>query len=277
MRAGPHVLTIVACGFAVVACPAPARAQDPTTVDKERQQRLDRQFQESLGWYQVTARPNSAVMKPRPVLRWVNPTRGQKGEPTFLLWTEAGRPEALASAYPWGTELVYECVSLARGDGLTAREGGSIVWAPGAAGVTFREIPASPTPAETAGTRLNQMKALAERFKVAIVTADGDREDREALRLLPKPIFRYEIDTKPAYPDLVDGAVFAFVQGTDPEAVLLVEAVRRGGGTGWQYAFARATGYSVEARLGSSVVWSASTYSNDVRSPIRILGRPLVD
>jgi hypothetical protein len=217
-------------------------------------------------------------MKPQPVLRWLNPIRGQKGEPTLILWTDAGRPEALASVYPWGTNLVYECVSLAREEGLTAREGGSVVWAPATAGVTFHEIPASPAPAATAAARLNQMKALAERFKGAIVTADGSRESREELRLLPKPIYRYELDaTKGAHPDLIDGALFAFVQGTDPEVVLLVEAVRRGDRTGWQYAFGRATGYAVEARLGSSVVWSASSYTNDPNSPIRALGRPLVE
>ncbi len=114
MRASPNVAPMVAFGLVAVAClaPAPARAQDPATADKEKRQRLERQFQESLGWYQVSASPNSGVMKPRPVLRWLNPTRGQKGEPTLILWTDAGRPQALASVYPWGTILTYECVSL---------------------------------------------------------------------------------------------------------------------------------------------------------------------
>jgi hypothetical protein len=278
MRASPHILTIVLCILGAAACPVPASAQDSAAVDKEKLQRWDHQFQESLGWYQVSARPNSGVMKPQPVLRWLNPTRGQKGEPTLILWADGGRPEALASVFPWGTNLVYECVSLARDEGLTAREGGSTVWSPNTAGVTFREIPAAPAPAATATTRLNQMKALAERFKGAIVTANGDRESREELRLLPKPIYRYELDTaKAAHPDLIDGALFAFVQGTDPEVVLMIEAVRKADRTIWQYAFGRATGYAVEARLGSSVVWSASTYTNDVSSPFRALGRPLVD
>jgi hypothetical protein len=269
----------VACGLIVVAWLVPARAQDSASAEKEKQQRLDRQFQESLGWYQVSARPNSwAPMKPQPVLRWLNPTRGQKGEPTLILWTDAGRPEALASVYPWGTNLTYECCSLARGEGLVAKEGSLTVWSPSIPGVTFHDIPDSPTPAEIAAARLQQAKALAERFKVALVSANGDRESREELRLLPKPIYRYELNlAKAAHPDLIDGVMFAFVQGTDPEAVLLIEAVRRGDRIGWQYAFARATGYSVEARLGSTVVWSASSYTNEVRSPFRALGRPLVE
>jgi hypothetical protein len=280
MRSSPQVPPMVASGLVAVACLvlAPARAQDPATADREKRQRQERQFQESLGWYQVSAGSNSGVMKPRPVLRWLNPTRGQKGEPTLILWTDGGRPEALASVYPWGTFLTYECVSLARGKGLTASEEGRTVWAPDAAGVTFREIPDAPAPAATAAGRLKQAKALAERFKVALVSTDGVHASREELRLLATPIYRYELEVeKAAHPDLIDGAVLAFVQGTDPEAVLLVEAVRRGGQIGWQYAFGRATGYDVEARLGSSVVWSTSPSTNDVKSTFRTIGRPLVE
>ena len=110
------------------------------------------------------------------------------------------------------------------------------------------------------------------------MTACGNRAAREELRLLPKPIYRYELDAaKAAHPELVDGAVFAFVQGTDPEAVLLIEAIRRGDGIGWQYAFGRATSYFVEVRVGSSVVWNASTYRSELKSPVRTLGRPLVE
>jgi hypothetical protein len=266
---------MVACGLAVVAWLTPASAQEPATIDKEKLQRWDRQFQESLGWYEVSARPYSAAMKPQPVLRWLNPTRGQKGEPTLILWADSGRPEAMASVYPWGTVLTYECVSLARGEGLVAKEGGVTVWDPSVPGVTFNDIQDSPTPAGTAALRLLQAKALAERFKAAIVSADGNREE---LRLLPKPIYRYELDlAKTAHPELIDGVMFAFVQGTDPEVVLLVEAIRVGDRVHWQYAFARATGYSVEARLGSMVVWSASSYTNQSRSPFRALGRPLVE
>ena len=45
--------------------------------------------------------------------------------------------------------------------------------------------------------------------------------------------------------------------------------------TAWQYAFARATGYSVEARLGASVVWTTMALPswNDSKSPAFVLGR----
>jgi hypothetical protein len=125
------------------------------------------------------------------------------------------------------------------------------------------------------------MKTLSERFKVALVGARPDgTEDREELRLLPRPIYRYDLDAaKAAHHELIDGAAFAFAQGTDPEAVLLIEAVRRGDLTTWQYAFGRSTGYTLEAKLGPSVVWNAPVMPtwNDPKLNGVVLGRPLVE
>ena len=79
------------------------------------------------------------------------------------------------------------------------------------------------------------------------------------------------------HPNLVDGAAYAFAMGTDPEAVLLFEAVVSGGETRWQYGFARATSGGLEARLDGKGVWVAEKYpTNRVRNyPQITLGRPL--
>ena len=73
--------------------------------------------------------------------------------------------------------------------------------------------------------------------------------------------------------------MFAFVQGTDPEAVLLLEAVRRGDRLGWQYTFGRATEAGLEARLGPAVVWTASLTPrpNDPTLPTIVFERQLVE
>jgi hypothetical protein len=55
---------------------------------------------------------------------------------------------------------------------------------------------------------------------------------------LSTPLYRYE---KPPG-DVLEGAVFAFVLGTDPELLLVLEARRDEGATVWQYALARMTG-----------------------------------
>ena len=101
------------------------------------------------------------------------------------------------------------------------------------------------------------MKVLANRFQVTMTGWKPDRSDREELRLLPKLLYRAEL-SEPSGPDpgWIDGGVFAFVQGTDPEAILVLEAVRQNGHPRWQYAFARATSAGLEARLDKTVVWS---------------------
>jgi hypothetical protein len=74
---------------------------------------------------------------------------------------------------------------------------------------------------------------------------------------LPKPLYHAQ-PGKVHNPESewIDTGVFGFVQGTDPEAILLLETVRRDGRPLWQYAFARATAGGLEARLDKAVVWS---------------------
>ena len=61
------------------------------------------------------------------------------------------------------------------------------------------------------------MRALAQEFTGRQTNRAG--VDSE-MRLLAQPIYRYE-NTKG---DLIDGGLFVFVQGTDPEMFLLIEA-----------------------------------------------------
>jgi hypothetical protein len=123
------------------------------------------------------------------------------------------------------------------------------------------------------------MKAMAEPFKVTMFSRKNGLEDREEMRLLPKPIYRYDLErAKSIHPDLIDGAMFAFAQGTDPEAVLMFEAVKKGDRTAWQYAFGRATAWTAEARLNNTVIWTAPNLNfSDPKSPGLAMGRRLVD
>jgi len=101
---------------------------------------------------------------------------------------------------------------------------------------------------------------------------------QEELRLLPKPLYRYELKgVKDADPSLQDGAMFAFVMGTDPEVILLLEVMGRDDKVTWKYAFARATGTVANASLGSAVVWSegSETASRNPTNTQLTIQRPL--
>jgi hypothetical protein len=259
--------------------PARLRAQ-VVDKDKEEAKVIKATVEEAIGWYQVfidTSAPEA--MTPHPVLRWRNVTRGtQESEGVFVLWVSKGRPEASASIYPWEGTIAHEFVSLSRGALLVAREGGRVIWSPETSGVEFKDIPDAPAPADTPTARLRQMKVLADRFKVTMTGWKADRSDREELRLLPKPLYRAELSEAPGpNPGWIDGGVFAFVQGTDPEAILMLEVVRQNGRSRWQYAFARATSAGLEARRDKTVVWAVDFLVGRATSlkPQMTLSRPV--
>ena len=210
-------------------------------------------------------------------LRWANNARGSE-DGTTVLYVHAGRPLAAACLFPWDKRLVHDFQSLSRGK-IVARREGAIVWQPQEPGVSFAPIPDAPLPEASPTQRLRQMKSLAEQFQSAMLGWKADNTDREELRLLPRPLYRYEAKEGVAVNgSVLDGAVFAFVMGTDPESLLLIEAVRNGQGkASWQFAFARRTSGELEGRHKEKIVWHADRYpgSNNPAKPNFSVGQPI--
>jgi hypothetical protein len=153
------------------------------------------------------------------------------------------------------------------------RKEDAVVRQPQSAGVEFATIPEAPAPDDGRNPRLRQMKMLAEQFQATMCGWKADSTDREELRLLTKPLYRYEVKDGP----VIDGAVFAFVMGTDPEVLLLIEAVKAGDKATWQFAFARRTSGALEGRWKESVVWEAdrNPVQRDPQLPHFTIGTPL--
>jgi hypothetical protein len=241
---------------------------------------IEAEVEESIGWYQMFA--DASAREPMPahrVLRWLNATRKlQPADGIFVLWVDKGRPEASASVYPWNGFIGHNIVSLSRSAKLVAREKDQVIWSPKTPGVEFHDIPGAAAPADSPAARLRQMKDLADRFKVTMTGWNPSKTDREVLRMLPKLLYRYEPGAaQGADRGWTDGGVYAFVQGTDPEAILLLEAVRTADRPRWQYAFARATAAGLEARLDQTMVWEVR-WLTDASTPLlpqTALGREL--
>lgn len=207
-----------------------------------------------------TATPARAVI----ALRWANNARGSE-DGTTVVYVHAGRPIAVACLYPWEGQIVQDLGSLSL-QPIVARRDGNVIWRPQEPGLKFAEIPDAPTPERSATQRLRQMKALAAQFQSTMLGwKAGDTDDREELRLLSQPLYRYETGGG----EVLDGAVFAFVMGTDPESVLLIEAAGKGDRAKWRYAFARRTSGELEGRYRGQTVWKVPRYSNvnDSRKP----------
>jgi hypothetical protein len=232
-----------------------ARGQDAAPkvgqagAEKERaNRRIVERWKREMAEYTIVERtePETVLrLKAEPVLHWTNPIR-ESDNGLLFLWLADGRPAAVVCFYrsPWQGRILesHEFHSLAA-VGLAATRGGRTVWTPSVAGVTFRPVPGAVRPAATPAERLRQLRGLAREFR-GRVDPDGGKTE---LRLLSQPVYRYE--TAP------DGAIFAFVLTTDPEAILVLEERPGPDGPAWHYAFAKMTNHSVAMSHGDKVVW----------------------
>jgi hypothetical protein len=98
--------------------------------------------------------------------------------------------------------------------------------------------------------RLQQMKAMAREF--AAHEFWDPKNSRFELRLLAQPIYRYTDEAS----GIVDGALFAFSNGTNPEVVLVMEARKQGDEASWEYGLARMGHAEMHVSLGSNEVWT---------------------
>jgi len=205
-----------------------------------------------------------------PVLRWANPVGGAK-DGTVFVWTDRGRPQAVLQLFTYDDDhFSHEWQSLADRP-LTAERAGAAVWTPAEPALQFQELKDVDVPAATAGGRLRQMKSLAAKFS-STFTGFAQSPTPVELRLLTQPLYRYEpgADSK-----LVDGALFAFAQGTDPQMLLALEARTDGTTPRWEFAFARMASGSVVGRYGQKEVYSVPKYdfSSDPRKTFLLLAR----
>ena len=213
-----------------------------------------------------------------PIYRYVDPPR-VADDGSVWAWGRPGRPVALltiASEKPpsAGGSWLCEWTSLSSGR-LAVVGPGPRIWEPSAAGVELLPVPDAPPPGETPEARAKQMAGLRRRFKGSeCFRGPDDRPtDRIGLRLLPRPAHRY------ADPGagLVDGAIFFFAAGTNPEIALLIEARREGTSpAAWTYGMARLAGAELHAELDGAEVWTRPLeFSPPPRAPYFITFRPM--
>jgi hypothetical protein len=198
--------------------------------------------------YRDASRKERVELQREPVFNWTNVLGAGDEYGAVFVWTCRGRVEVVGTVFSFPEhgqrKLCHEFHSLSLST-LDVNRSGSNPWIPEAPGIELTPLPGAPPPASSAPRRLVQMRALAHEFSAS--TKDL-KERHWELRLLPQPLSRYQSTD----PDVLDGAVFAFVTsaGTDPEAMLVVEARKpaAGGTTIWQYAIGRFTDLNLWVR-----------------------------
>ena len=172
----------------------------------------------------------------------------------FLWLDELGRPEAAMQpflltdqGFPDGKWL-HEFTSLSTGP-VAAKLDGKALWHPSGPGLEFKPVPGAPKPSASPSQRLRQMRTIADDFHAQDNFGD---QGWEALRMLTTPIARY--GKAGGTPE--DGALFAFVEGSDPEVFLFVELRQGANGPEWQYGLAPMRCWAVKAKHREQEVWS---------------------
>lgn len=173
----------------------------------------------------------------------------------IFFWTdEDGRPEValqlflIQNARETKGLWIHEFISLSR-ETLSGRVNDAPTWSPRRPGVEEHALPDAPKPAASATQRLRQMRTIAQEFRV---TDKFKEKTWDELRLLPTPVARYG---GKAGSKVIDGALFAFATGTDPEAFLFVEAREGPDGPRWHYALAPMTCFDLKATRAGKEVW----------------------
>jgi len=267
---------IAICGQAV---PEPsaqvpdAQAPAAKASDVDRAEETVRRAQVEAARYAIVrdGAPDKAKLLDKPILKWSNPSEGSLFG-SVVLWTRQGRPEAVASIYRWygdKQEFHAEIKSLAA-NALKITRDQEQAWEAGPADLQFARLDHE-APAESEAGRLRQMREIARRFSATLV---HPRRGTNALRLLPQPVYRYHQLPE----NVVDGGLFAFVQGTDPEVFVIVEAAKTEGGLQWNYAVSRMNMHELRLALDGKEIWTAAemtwTQASSRQGPYAILLLP---
>ncbi|HTU19564.1 MAG TPA: hypothetical protein VMG10_16000 [Gemmataceae bacterium] len=210
---------------------------------KKKDESLEKIVRAAQG-FSLSVAGKALKLEAAPVLRWPNPTRAIPDGATFV-WTLDGRPLAIGCVWRFrGMGFAFHSLSQ---DPIQATRGDNVVWKCDKRGITLEIFADSPVPAKTAATRAKQIRDLARRFSCRLVG-----RGKEDLRLLTRPIYLWDRNGD----KLTDLALFAFVQGTDPEVILLLETTKAAKGQQWRYALTRRTMAAIEADLDGKKVWS---------------------
>ncbi|MGH7128314.1 MAG: hypothetical protein ACREJB_12165 [Planctomycetaceae bacterium] len=249
------LITIVFLSRCAAAAEEPADPQDAA-----RQERL-RYMTELFGEFQLSPRdePERALDRTaEPLLRWSNPVRNSFSDGATFLWLDGERPVAAATMSIRGNGAAWREFVTLSDQPIRCLRNGQAVWMPDTGSLTDQPLTDAPEPASSPPLRLAQLRRLARRFTVIMSESETKPDEIKSLRLLAQPVYRYSDEQA----GVVDGAVFAFCETTDPEALLMIEAFRPSDAAAaeWRFTPARMTSRPLVYRLDDREILSLKGY-----------------
>src|SRR5262245_19167597 len=230
---------------------APAQVEEGSAAEKEQR----RQTREQMGarwkklraFVQVAGEEEEVDRVQEPIFTFTERTRETGHLGTLWVWGTKGRPVALLSQNKAYDQLVWGFELAALSEGVTVMMHDGWRWSPKSA-LKMTPFENAPRVADSDAKRLSQMKGLAQKFAVSEQYLDASFE----LRLLPSPVYRYQDEET----GLIDGALFNFAHGTNPEALSVIECRKGDSGPRWSYGFLPLAGAGVIAKLDGNTVWT---------------------
>jgi hypothetical protein len=240
------------CLLACFALAALAVADDRAAEEAAEAERI---CAAELPRWKLTADGTALDTPKESVLRWTNPHAGRVYGNTYV-WLQGGRPVAAACMFRYFDPFRSfngELAALA-GTKLVAMRDDKMMWIPKDEW-KWHAVPGAAAPAATAAQRLVQMRALAGEFTVEILdTRNAPKGEDQTPRLLPRPLYRYDAERTKT----LDGGLFAFVLGTDPELLLLIECDTAAEKPAWWFGVARMNRYLIRLKRKGETAWEGS-------------------
>jgi hypothetical protein len=207
----------------------------------------------------VNGKMEEVPLRADPVFRYTDQPRGYV-DATLWCWGMKGRPIVLTKVEAYvphrvGTRALWQyCVVSLAEHPVEVRFLGQQKLVVNKAGVELHALEKAPVSADRPAMRLRQMKQIAARF-AGTIHIDGNPKDKQEMRRLPTPIYRYDDETD----GLRDGVIFALTtNGTNPDMLILIELRgEREAAPKWHYGIAKVTYAEVHIRLDDTEILSS--------------------
>lgn len=187
-----------------------------------------------------------------PVFQHIQAVRGNDIGAVHLWTDEQNRPAAIATVFAWttsdSTRMVFNELHSLSDRPIRATRNDKPHWNSQTAGTFWKAVPGALDPKTSSRLRRLQLNAMAKKFTSHTV---DPAKNRFQLRQIPSPIFEYEVKGD----KLRSGALYAFAQGTDIEAMVWMEVRYHQKKPRWEFTCVKFTDYRPHILYGQKDVW----------------------
>jgi len=241
-----------------------AKDKSPETVEALRirqRKQWTKYYIQTVKKYSFSLESDSETpfkLLPDSKLHYLNTVRVGDTHGDMFIWTDNGKCVLAGAIFsydlgPNQRRVAHEFHSFSEGSVVGGTE--KLRVSMEAPGVTFEEIVGAPKVSKSRALRLAQLRRLAKFFNATTLAGEVERP----LRALDQPIYRYETENIDD-----DGAIFAYVTGTDPELLVAIESRKTKDGPKWHFAAARFTDLPLTLNYKKVPVWEFNEQSDYV-------------